>query len=771
MGFFFSLFACQIFHVTFHRSFPKWQSQRSCTVTECICFCLFSPKGRPEISIVSAKPADSSGVIPPPTVPAQPVPVFEEPLPKAPQRRKPKSREPPPRPKTRPVSELTLESDELDMGSVIPDKKINTHKEDVSKVDGSRLSNTSAFPTQKVKYDKPEINDVLRTDEHANDSGNVNEKSELHPRDLCGEIGEEDQQVNKTTAIKAKPRERESRSSSDVDEVKERGLDGTGITVVDTAAAGKKTKPTVIIAKPSKKTTSSQGPEEKDGIEEHTGEKPIPVSTQERKPPPPAKKPKPAVKPKPSSMVEPAVKESAEDKKLDSTVAPKPKAKPTVILPAKPSKTTDVPKTGSESVGEKEMNGVQKKASRPTVILAAKPSKATETPTPGSESVREKDETVAQVKTSLRPTVVLPSQPSKIPEPARDSDKETSKSEEDSQTSSKVASAEPGEMQDQSAAPQPVKTKRVPTVIRAPRPQGQEIGVERKAPKRPQRGPSIRRSAPPRPGSAPPAKNEDQSELVAGTQKEEAKPDGSALLSDKVQTKSRPQRPVSMRGVKENESVLDKRKLHESESLVGTGKNITRKGSKKRPPPPRPPAADSHRGEVETTSEVCDEVHSLDEKSKEKHRPAPRRPPSSKLAGGKTSVSSDAQKTQDHEPKEKSKPPRPSSRTVDSTHPKDLHDEPVEAHVEVKTKPARPAPAASKADAASRNAAEIRTVAESSADDHVNNTCTVRGSKETDHSVAKGHEKASKSKARPPRPISASTSKHEKQAPSQPEAK
>ena len=91
--------------------------------------------------------------------------------------------------------------------------------------------------------------------------------------------------------------------------------------------------------------------------------------------------------------------------------------------------------------------------------------------------------------------------------------------------------------------------------------------------------------------------------------------------------------------------------------------------------------------------------------------------------------------------------------------------------MEVETKPARPAPAASKADAASRNAAEIRTVAESSADDHVNNTCTVRGSRETDHSVAKGHEKASKPKARPPRPISASTSKHEKQAPSQPVAK
>lgn len=735
---------------------------------------MFSPKGRPEISIVSAKPTDSSGVIPLPAVPAQPAPAFEEPLPKAPQRRKPKGREPPPRPKTRPVSELTLESDELDMGSVISDKKINTHKEDVSKVDGTRLSNTPFFPTQKVKNDKPEINDVLRTDEHTNDSGNVNEKSELHPRDLC-EIGEDDQQVNKvgdkSTAIKAKPRERESRASSGVDEVTEKGLDGTGIPVVDAVAAGKKTKPTVIIAKPPKKTTSSQGPEEKDGIEEHNVEKPIHVSTQERKPPPPAKKPKPAVKPKPSSVVEPAVKESAEDKKLDSTVAPKPKAKPTVILPAKPSKTTDVPKTGGESAEEKEVNGVQKKAPRPTMILAAKPSKVTETPTPGSESVREKDETVAQVKTSPRPTVVLPSQPSKIPEAPRDSDKETSKSEEDGQTSLKAASAGPGEMQDQSAAPQPVKTKRVPTVIRAPRLQGQETGVERKAPKRPQRGPSIRRSAPPRPDSAPPAKNEDQSELAAGAQKEEAKPDASALLSDKVQTKSRPQRPVTMPGVKENESVLDKRKLHESESSLGTEKNITRKGSKRGPPPPRPPAADSHRGQVESTSEVRDEVHSLDEKSNEKHRPAPRRLPSSKLASGKTSVSSDAQKTQDHKPKEKSKPPRPSSRTLDSTHPKDLHDEPVEAHVEVKTKPARPAPAAPKADAASRNAAEIRTVAESSADDHVNNICTVRGSRETDHSAAKGLEKASKSKARPPRPISASTSKHEKQAPSQPVTK
>lgn len=342
------------------------------------------------------------------------------------------------------------------------------------------MSNTPAFPTQKVKNDKPEIDDVLRTDEHANDSGNVNKKSELHPRELC-EIGEEDQQVNKvadkSTAIKAKPRERESRSSSGVDEVKEKGLDGTGISVVDAVAAGKKTKPTVIIAKPPNKTTS-QGPEEKDRIEEHKREKPIPVSAQEKKPPPPAKKPKP------SSVVEPAVKQSAEDKKLDSTVAPKPKAKPTVILPAKPSKTTDVPKTGGESAEEKEVNGVQKKASRPTVILAAKPSKVTETPTPGSESVREKDETAAQVKTSPRPTVVLPSKPSKIPEAPRDSDKETSKSVEDGQTSSKVSSAEPAEMQDQSAAPQPVKTKRVPTVIRAPRPQGQETGVERKAPKR-----------------------------------------------------------------------------------------------------------------------------------------------------------------------------------------------------------------------------------------------------------------------------------------------
>lgn len=712
---------------------------------------------------------DSSGVIPPPAVPAQPTPVFEEPLPKAPQRRKPKGREPPPRPKTRPVSELTLESDELDVGSVISDKKINSHKED-----GSWLSNTSALSTQKVKNDKPEINDTLRTDDLTNDSGNVNEKSELHARDLC-EIREDDQQVNKvadkTTAMKAKPRERESRSSSGVDEVKERGLDGTGVPVMDAAVGGKKTKPTVIIAKPPKKTTSSHGPEENDRIEEHKEEKPIPVTTQERKPPPPAKKPKPAVKPKPSGVLEPAVKESAEEKKLNSTVAPKPKAKPTAILPAKPSKATDVPTTGGESAEKKEVNGVQKKASRPTVILAAKRSKAKETPTPGSESVSEKDETVAQVKTVPRTTVVLPSKPSKIPEASRDSDKETSKSGKDGQTSSKAASAEPREMQDQSAALQPVKTKRVPTVIRAPRPQGQETGEERKAPKRPKRGPSIRRSAPPRPDSAPPAKNEDQSELAAGTQKEEAKPDESALLSDKVQTKSRPQRPVCMPGVKENESVLDKRKLHESEPSLGTEKNITRKDSKKRPPPPRPPAADSVRGEVETTSEVRDEVHSSGEKSNEKHRPAPHRPPSSKHAGSKASATLDAQKTQDHKPKEKRKPLRPSSRTLDSTHPRGLHDEAVEAHAEVKTKPARPAPTAPKADAASWNAAEIRAVAESSADDHVNNTCTVRGLRETDHSVAKGNEKASNFKARPPQPTSASTSTHVKQAASQPVAK
>lgn len=744
------------------------------------------PKGRPEITLVSAKPMDSSAVIPPPSAQSQPAPVREEP--KLPQKpvRKSKGREPPPRPKTRPVSELTLETDEHDMGSVIGDVKVSRDIEGEEKTVGSTLLNESSglktapvVPEQKVKNHKTEYHDVCREKDNTNDNISLEEKLEFNQKAKIAVV-KEDRPVKevaaKPAAIKAKPTENESKSPIELDGVKEFSLDNPGVPVRGTVSAGKKSKPTVIIAKPAKKTATLE-PEERNRSEEQPEAskeeinlKQLPVTIQEKKPPPPAKKPKPAVKPKPSSIVEAPVKEPTEEKKLDSAVAPKPKVNPTVMLPVKPVKITEAPKPASESNKEKGENNVQEKASRPTVILPAKPSKMSEA--------------------------------------SKASDSEISNCKDDGQTCLKPVSAEPVELQkegkgQQSAASQAVKPRRVPTVIRASRPEGQDISEVRKPPKRPQRGPSVRKAAPPRPDGASVKEDKEQGELIASTH-EESNTVVSAQVTDKVQQKKpTPPRPVSMPGVKENETLIDSKKWHELESPLDT--TLSRKGSRKRPPPPRPsaaehgrrevmatpgtcdntdapdekskekhrpppprpPAAEPDRGQKEPSSDICDEIHALNEKSKNKPRPAPRRPPMVEHSNAKADLSREALKTHDiiDKPKEKNKPPRPSSKALDSTPQKQLDEETGESHNDNKSKPVRPAPVVPKADDASRKLAETRTVVESSADEHAKDTSitTHDSAQEVGHSAAKGHEKAaSKSKPKPPRPASSSSSSKNK---------
>ncbi|KAL9972092.1 hypothetical protein ACROYT_G018333 [Oculina patagonica] len=756
-------------------------------------------KGRPEISIVSARPMDSTGVIPPPSVPSQPIAAPE--MPKVPQKpgRKSKGREPPPRPKTRPVSELTLGTDEQDMGLASGEEEREveegTSKSDVLKEGAVSRVAGPFVPAKKVPEEKSEASDVSEEKNGLSPA----DKSELTQR-VEQEMVKDDHSVRKPaakpTVIRAKPKENITQNNSkppvEVEGVKETKQDSNGIPV-ENAATGKKVKPTVIIAAKPPKKAEAQTEEQKVG-KEPSNEIAKPVTTsQGGKPPPPAKKPKPPVKAKPISTLERQSKPPSEENKPDSTAAPKPKM-------------------------------------RPTVIVAAKPPKISEAAKPDEESSKKKEEDQPQVK------------PSTAPAP--------------------VEAVQGAHDKEETAAAPAVKPKRFPTIIRAaPRPDAPGTGEQQKAPKRPQRGPSIK--APPRrPVSAPAEENKKQEKLAADEQDEPSKSVSEQVVESVQEKTPKPQRPVSLHGVKDSEVLKDVKKLDHARSPVEESDALTRKGSRKRPPPPRPPtvepageerdlspetpdkkpdADEKAKGKVrpppprpptvepvgekgDLTSETHDQKQDSDEKFKGKTRPPPPRPPTGEPVGEKGNASPEAHdktqhddetskgktrppaprpptvesvggkgdsspethaKTQgpDEKSKRKNRPPRPSSRVLDEKHPKHSHIETEESHTHEKTKPVRPAPVApNQSHVTSKNVheAETRTVAQSSADDHVQETSHARDSaRGADHSTAEVHEKeksekaSSKAKPKPARlaPSSTSTTKNKPHRPSAPATK
>ena len=680
----------------------------------------FRTKGRPEITIVSARPMDSTGAIPPPSVSSPPAPE----IPKVPQKpsRKPKGREPPPRPKNRPVSELTLGTDEQDEGSVAREGERferelegNTSRSKVQNSPNVLPVGSPTVPPRKV----PEIKSKTSGVSGENSNQSLDDKAEL-PRKA--EVMKDDHAVKKPvpakpTVARAKPKEsneNDSKPSGEDEGVKETKLDNISVPVEGASTSGKRIKSTVIIAPPKpakKKEPEAEAPKGKGEGNEPSNEKPSAVTG--GKPPPPAKKPKPPAKAKPTSVLETPSKPSTEENKPDTTVVPKPRMRPTVIVAAKPPKVNDAVK-------------------------------------PDEEFSKSKEESQAR----LKPTAAAA--PVEAQQQAHDEEK--------------------------SAAAQSVKPKRAPTVIRAaPRPDVQDTGEERKPPKRPQRGPSIR--APPRrPVSAPAEETKKQEKHIA---------DGQDEVSEQVKAQEkapRPPRPVSIPGVKENETFKDAKKQNEAASPVEESTTMTRRGSRKRPPPPRPPAVEPVGEKVDSTPETKHKTKDLDEKSKARTRPPPPRPPSVDNASDKEASAPEvldktAPKDSDEKSENKNRPPRPASKVLDDKPSKHVHGETEESRVQEKPKPVRPAPVApNESSVTNKNLheAETRTVAESTRDDHVQETSHARddSAREAAPSTAESHEKeksqktSSKAKPKPARPPSSTTStKNKPHRPSAPVAK
>ena len=712
---------------------------------------------------------DSTGIIPPPSVSSPPATAPE--TPKVPQKpsRKPKGREPPPRPKTRPVSELTLGTDGQDVGLASGEEEKgereaeeDTSESKVLKEGAASRSARPVAPARKLPEDKCEASDVSaeKNDLSPEDKSELTQGAEL-------EMMKDDHSVRKPaakpTVIRAKPRDskqNEPKPSAEVEGAKETKPDSNG-TPVENAATGKKVKPTVIIAAKPRKKKELETEEQRGGKDEGkepSNENPKPVITsQGGKPPPPAKKPKPPVKAKPSNTLERISKPPTEENKQDSTAAPKPKVRPTVIIAAKPPKMSNVAKPDEETSEKKEDDQPQVKPS-----AAAAPEEAIQ-----------------------------------------------------------------GAHGEEETAPVPaVKPKRVPTVIRAaPRPDAQDTGEEQKPPKRPQRGPSIK--APPRrPVSAPAEGNKEEEKPAVDDQDKPRTGVSEQVVENEKEKTPKPPRPVSIPGVKDNEILKDAKKLNQKGSPVEESGALTRKGSRKRPPPPRPPTAEpaSEKGDLspethdkkqdpdekskgktrpppprpptiepasekgDLSPETHDKKQDLDEKSKGKTRPPPPRPPAVDNACDKlvsTQEARDKAVTQD--PNEKSKkinrPPRPSSRVLDEKHSKHSHIETEESHTREKTKPVRPAPVGPNESNVTRknvHVSETRTVGQSSADDHVQETSHARDSAPgVGHSSAEVHEKeksekaSSKAKPKPARPAPSSTSstKNKPHKPSAPAAK
>lgn len=663
---------------------------------------------------------DSTGVIPPPSVTSPPAPE----IPKVPQKpsRKPKGREPPPRPKSRPVSELTLGTDEQDEGPVSRDG-------DGAEVEGNtRESKVKApivppvesrvVPPRKI----PEVKCNTSDTSGENSNPSLDDKSELS----CKEgMVKDDHAVKKPvptkpTVVGAKAKEStqdDRKPSGETEGVKEMKVDSNPVPVEGATTAAKKIKPTVIIApKPAKKKEpEAAAPKGKDEGQEPSNEKPSAVTG--GKPPPPAKKPKPPVKAKPASALGTPSKPLTEENKPDTTVVPKPRLRPTVIAP----KMNDAAKSDEEYSKSKEESQARLK------------------PTAAAAPVEANQQTDDEEKSTLAPSV---------------------------------------------------KSKRGPTIIRAaPRLDVQDTGEERKPPRRPQRGPSIR--APPRrPVSAPADGDKKQEKQAANGQDEPAVKQGG------VQEKApRPPRPVSILGVKENETLKDTEKLKKETSPVEELTAMTRKGSRKRPPPPRPPTVEPDGEKVDSTLEAKNKTEDVDDKSKARTRPPPPRPPavdntSDKEASAPEILDQTAPQDSDEKSEKKSRPPRPASKVLEDKPSKHLHGETEKRARETQEtpKPVRPAPVAVNQSSVTNtnvHEADTRTVAESTHDDHVQETThapdlTREASLSSDlapstaeiHEEEKNLKASSKAKPKPARPPSVTSSTKKKpHRPSAPVAK
>lgn len=656
---------------------------------------------------------DSTGVIPPPSVTSPPAPE----IPKVPQKpsRKPKGREPPPRPKSRPVSELTLGTDEQDEGPVSRDG-------DGAQVEGNtRESKVKApivppvgspvVPPRKM----PEVKCNTSDTSGENSNPSLDDKSELSCKE--GKV-KDDHAVKKPvptkpTVVGAKAKEStqdDRKPSGETEGVKETKVDSNPVPVEGATTAAKKIKPTVIIApKPAKKKEpEAAAPKGKDEGQELSNEKPSAVTG--GKPPPPAKKPKPPVKAKPASALGTPGKPSTEENKPDTTVVPKARLRPTVIAP----KMNDAAKPDEESSKSKEESQARLK------------------PTAAAAPVEANKQTYDEEKSTLAPSV---------------------------------------------------KSKRGPTIIRAaPRLDVQDAGEERKPPRRPQRGPSIR--APPRrPVSAP----ADGDKKQAGNGQDEP-----AVKQGGVQEKApRPPRPVSIPGVKENETLKDTEKLKKETSPVEELTAMTRKGSRKRPPPPRPPTVEPVGEKVDSTLETKNKTEDVDDKSKARTRPPPPRPPavenaSDKEASAPEMLDQTAPQDSDEKSEKKNRPPRPASKVLEDKPSKHLHGEAEkrERETQEKPKPVRPAPVApNESSVTNKNVhePETRTVAESTCDDHVQETTHAREESVSSvlapstaeiHEEEKSHKASSKAKPKPARPPSVTSSTKKKpHRPSAPVAK
>ena len=667
---------------------------------------------------------DSTGVIPPPSVTSPPAPE----IPKVPQKpsRKAKGREPPPRPKSRPVSELTLGTDEQDEGSVAREgdrveKEVegNTSESKVLKAPIVPPVGSPVVPPRKM----PEVKFKTGDTSGENSNLSLDDKSELSCK--AGMV-KDDNAVKKPvpakpTIVGAKAKEstqNDSKLSAETEGVKETKLDSNPVPVEGATTAAKKIKPTVIIAPKAakKKEPETEAPKGKDEGKEPSNEKPSAVTG--GKPPPPAKKPKPPVKAKPSSVLGTSSKPSIGENKPDATVAPQPKMRPTVIAP--------------------KMNDAAK---------------------PDEESSKSKVDCQARLKPAAAAAPV-----------------EAKQQEHDEE---KIATASS------------VKPKRAPTIIIAvPRPDVQGTGEERKPPKRPQRGPSIR-VPPRRPVSAPAEEDKEQGKQAADGQDEPA-----AGEQDRVQGKApRPARPASIPGVKENETLKDAKKLKETASPVEESTAMTRKGSRRRPPPPRPPTVEPVGQKVDSTLETQNGTEDVDDKSKARTRSPPRRPPavdnaSDKAASAPEILDKTVPQDSHEKAKNKNRPPRPAFKVLEDKPSKHLHGETEkrEGETQEKLKPVRPAPVAPhESGVTSKNVheAETRTVAESTRDDHVQETAhapdvardvslsSISASSTAEiHEKEQSHKASSKAKPKPTRPPSlTSSTKKKPHRPSAPVAK
>ena len=658
-----------------------------------------------------------SGVILPPSVPGQPTPANEEPKVSLRASQKAKGREPPPRPKSRPVSELTLEGGECARGLVtgeVADSQVISEKEHkVGPGTESGLKKSPVLFERNAESHKVDSNFDLRGLKHG----------------------------------------------VEVDGAAETALKET-VATKDAAVTSKKVKPSIITAGGSNnKASPAQEPNEKtkNGVANNENE-----AIQGGKPHPPAKKPKPALKPKPSSSINThnnKVEETRSDN--EEPVARKSKLRPTVILPSKPPPAvTEVPKpAGNEAEAVKDMidENDQVKRSKPTVILPAKPKK-TETPKDAERfgqvklskptiilpdkpkntkalSVTEKDERHGQTKPST-PTVIVAAKPPQM----------TGTLEGD-QTPAATSSSVQGEETDKERVV--AKPRRVPTIIRASRPEVQDAGEGRKPPKRPQRGPSVRKPAPPRPVRAagehldkPTSRKQDESD--------------DDLPSPSVERKVEKLTPPRMVGTTESkgkENLTEARKLQKESEQDEI--SLKRRTSKRGPPPTRPPAVESVREGVKPTLEARDETEAQDNKRKGKNKPP--RPPS------KVSDSQSSKDTPDQSDN-RLKPAIPSQNTpkVDvekEGEPFETRDsEALKDDNKMNRKGSRkrpPPPRLQKPDAWNTNETETRTARDTPNEDHVKGTSESR-----DTGV---HENAaSKNKLKPARPAPSSISSDDK---------